>query len=86
MRGIINGLAVVVAVLCVAGFLVGGGVAVLGVVLAAVAVVAWQVAAASRPRPLRVEPVRRLGGRGPSGRIRDQRDAYVVRDEGGQGQ
>lgn len=87
MRGIVNGLAVVVAVLCVVGFLVGGGAAVLGVVLAVVTLVAWQVAAASRPRPLRVEPLGEgTAGWRPSARIGHQRDAHIVRDEGGQGQ
>lgn len=38
------------AVLCVLSFLAGGAMAVLGVVLAVVGVLAWQVAAASRPR------------------------------------
>ncbi|GHB04526.1 hypothetical protein GCM10010346_29500 [Streptomyces chryseus] len=92
MRGVINGSAVVAAALCVVGFLVGGGAAVLGVVLVAVAAVAWQVAAASRPRPsravrvVRVVRVRPPDGRRPSGRIGHQRDPHVVRDERGQGQ
>ncbi|GAA1527199.1 hypothetical protein GCM10009730_40100 [Streptomyces albidochromogenes] len=89
MRGVVNGSAVVAAALCVVGFLVGGGAAVLGVVLAVVAVVAWQVAAASRPRPsraVRVVRVRPPDGHRPSGRIGHQRDAHVVRDEGGEGQ
>ncbi len=79
MRGIVNASAVVVAALCVVSFLLGGGAAVLGVVLAVVAVVAWRVAAASRPRPPRER-------RGPSGRMGHHRDADVVRHEGGQGQ
>ncbi|GGX24830.1 hypothetical protein GCM10010353_44830 [Streptomyces chryseus] len=89
MRGVVNGSAVVAAALCVVGFLVGGGAAVLGVVLVVVAAVAWQVAAASRPRPsraVRVVRVRPPDGRRPSGRIGHQRDPHVVRDERGQGQ
>lgn len=87
----VNALAVLVAGLCVGGYVVVGEAAVLTVVLAGVASLAWRVAAASRPRPARGRRVR--AGRpsrpasGPSGvRIGHQRDAHVVRDEGGQGE
>ncbi|MGW0552083.1 hypothetical protein [Streptomyces altiplanensis] len=60
MRGIVNASAVVVAALCLVGFLLGGGAAVLGVVLAAVAVVAWRVVAGVVERQNRA--VRELNG------------------------
>lgn len=66
--------------LCVAGYLVGGETAVVGVVLAVVAALTWQVAAASRPRPPRGM------GRRSAVVVGHQRDADVVHDEGGQGQ
>ncbi|GHH40622.1 hypothetical protein GCM10018773_22010 [Streptomyces candidus] len=85
MRRIVNVLTGVVAALCVAAFLVWGEWAVLGVVGAAVGVLAWQVAAASKPRPPRgaeagVAPTT------PSGRIGHQRDRDVVRRERRQGE
>lgn len=51
MRTAIDVFAVFAAALCVGGFLVGGTTAVVAVVLAGVAALTWQVAAASRPRP-----------------------------------
>ncbi len=57
MRTAIDVFAVFAAALCVGGFLVGGTAAVVALVLAGVAALTWQVAAASRPRP-------RVGGRG----------------------
>ncbi|GAA2726005.1 hypothetical protein GCM10010315_59260 [Streptomyces luteosporeus] len=73
--------ALVVAALCVAGFVLAGEVAVLVVVVAGVGGLAWRVGAASRPRPPRrgssARPLSRV-------RIGHERDAHVVRDEGGQ--
>ncbi|MEU4199734.1 hypothetical protein AB0B15_09505 [Streptomyces sp. NPDC045456] len=51
MRTAIDVFAVFAAALCVGGFLVGGTTAVVALVLAGVAALTWQVAAASRPRP-----------------------------------
>ncbi|GHF61069.1 hypothetical protein GCM10010218_48250 [Streptomyces mashuensis] len=75
--------AAVVAVLCVAGYVLAGEIAVLAVVVAGVTGLMWSVAAASRPRP-RVR--RRRAGRASGVRIGHQRDAHVVRDEGRQGE
>ncbi|CAM5264453.1 hypothetical protein GCM10010329_03520 [Streptomyces spiroverticillatus] len=85
MKRFMNVLTAVMAVLCVLAFLTLGAAAVVAVVLMAVGVLAWQVAAASRPRPLR------LHGRGTGqvpagGLIGHQRDRRVVRDEGGEGE
>lgn len=97
MRPVVHGYAALAAALCVGGYLLGGGLLVTALVLAGVAVLAWQVAAAARPRP---------GGRGavigrPAGRpgvevtrvrpasgmcICDERDADVVHHEGRQGE
>ncbi|GCD43374.1 hypothetical protein GKJPGBOP_03055 [Streptomyces paromomycinus] len=51
MRTGIHVFAVFAAGLCVGGFLVGGTAVVVALVLAGVAALTWQVAAASRPRP-----------------------------------
>lgn len=63
MRTAIDVFAVFAAALCVGGFLVGGTAAVVALVLAGVAALTWQVAAASRPRP-------RMGGRVRAGAVR----------------
>lgn len=74
-----------VAVMCVGGYVLAGEAAVVALVLAAVGSLAWRVAVASRPRPLRGGARRRSPGDAASGvRIGHQRDAHVVRDEGGQ--
>ncbi|GGU77985.1 hypothetical protein GCM10010211_49920 [Streptomyces albospinus] len=97
MRPIIHGYAAVAAALCVGGFLVGGGALVSALVVAGVGLLTWQVAAASRPRPRwRGRPVGgpaggsgvpAVRGRAASGvRIRHERDADVVHDEGRQGE
>lgn len=70
MRTAVDVFAVFAAAVCVGGFLVGGTATVVALVLAGVAALAWQVAAASRPRP-RVGggAWRRRGkGAGPRGR------------------
>ncbi|GAA3047825.1 hypothetical protein GCM10020000_30010 [Streptomyces olivoverticillatus] len=88
-----NVVALLVAALCVGGYVLAGELAVLAVVGAGVGALAWRVSAASRPRPggrARGLPgaLFRVGfraGRPASGvRIGHQRDAHVVRDEGGQ--
>ncbi|AIA05623.1 hypothetical protein DC74_5159 [Streptomyces noursei] len=101
MRPAIHVYAALAAALCVGGFLVGGGLLVTALVLAGLAVLTWRVAAASRPRPgWGAAGAGRPGGRpggGPSGsatrirpasavRIRDERDAHVVHDEGREGE
>ncbi len=97
MRPAIHGCAAFAAALCVGGYLLGGESLVTALVLAGVAVLAWRVAAASRPRPgwrggMTGRPV---GGPGTprarvrpaSGvRIRDERDADVVHHEGREGE
>lgn len=75
MRTAINVFAVFAAAVCVGGFLVGGTAVVVALVLAGVAALTWQVAAASRPRPRvgrgfagrRGEGVGARGGRGAAG-------------------
>ncbi|NBE53464.1 hypothetical protein [Streptomyces boluensis] len=59
MRGSVNGPALLLAALCVGGYVLLGTPAVVAVVLAGTGLLTWRVAAASRPRPL---------GRGPEGR------------------
>ncbi|GCB93296.1 hypothetical protein SALB_06077 [Streptomyces noursei] len=101
MRPAIHVYAALAAALCVGGFLVGGGLLVTALVLAGLAVLTWRVAAASRPRPgWGAAGAGRPGGRpggGPGGsatrirpasavRIRDERDAHVVHDEGREGE
>ncbi len=100
MRPAIHVYAALAAALCVGGFLVGGGLLVTVLVLAGLAVLTWRVAAASRPRPgWGAAGAGRPGGRaggGPDGsatripasavRIRDERDAHVVHDEGREGE
>lgn len=101
MRPVRHVYAALAAALCVGGYLVGGGPLVTALVLAGLAALAWQVAAASRPRPAgrraaAGRPQERPAGRpdGPAApirpgsamRIRDQRDADVVHDEGGKGE
>ncbi len=85
-------LALVTAVLCLAGYPLGGVPVVLGAVAAGITVLTWRVAVASRPpRPLG----KRGGGSGAKGApeakrsavlIRDQRDAHVVHDERREGE
>lgn len=84
-----NVVALLVAALCVGGYVLAGELAVLAVVGAGVGALAWRVSAASRPRPggrARGLPGALFrAGRPASGvRIGHQRDAHVVRDEGGQ--
>ncbi|GAA2665135.1 hypothetical protein GCM10009864_37600 [Streptomyces lunalinharesii] len=101
MRPAMHVYAALAAALCVGGFLVGGGLLVTALVLAGLAVLTWRVAAASRPRPgwgaAGVgRPGRRPGGRRDGSttrirsdsavRIRDERDAHVVHDEGREGE
>lgn len=76
MRSTVNVLALLVAALCVVAFLVGGATAVLGVVVVGVAAVTCKVAAASKPRPLRVSRSKRSAVL-----IGHQRDPDVVHDE-----
>jgi len=54
--------ALLTAVLCVGGYLLGGAVAVLGIVAVGVAVLTYEVAAASKPRPLKRSRSERPGG------------------------
>ncbi|GHF16047.1 hypothetical protein GCM10010359_16890 [Streptomyces morookaense] len=69
MGGVVYAL---LAVLCVAGYVIAGEIAVLAVAVAGIGGLAWRVAVASKPRPLR--RVRRgRGARGASGvRIGDE--------------
>ncbi len=92
MRTVLHGAVVLAAAACVGGFLLGGTAVVLALVLAGVAALTWQVAAASRPRP---RGDRGAGGAGSARlapevvsdvRIGDQRDAHVVHDERRQGE
>lgn len=82
-------MALLAAVLCVAGFIAGGTSAVVGLVLVGVAVLTCEVAAASKPRPLKRSRSERPGGE-PGRRspvlIGHQRDSDVVDDEGRQGE
>ncbi|MFK8848796.1 hypothetical protein [Streptomyces sp. Ac-502] len=71
MRTAIDVFAVFAAALCVGGFLVGGTTAVVALVLAGVTALAWQVAAASRPRP------RQGAGARADGAVRTARRAAV---------
>lgn len=89
MRAALHGAVVLAAAVCVGGFLLGGTAVVLALVLAGVAALTWQVAAASRPRPR----WGRIAGSaavvpGPASgvRIGHQRDADVVHDEGREGE
>ncbi|GHC66960.1 hypothetical protein GCM10010507_51120 [Streptomyces cinnamoneus] len=93
MIAALNVLAVLVAGLCVGGYVLAGELAVLTVVLAGVGSLAWRVAAASRPRPgrarrspgaLRFPGVHRSSGVSSGVRIGHERDAHVVGDERGQ--
>ncbi|WP_411141289.1 hypothetical protein [Streptomyces sp. x-80] len=74
MRPAIHLYAALAAALCVGGFLIGGSALVFALVPAGVAVLAWRVAAASRPRPRwRGRPGVPARGRAASGvRIRHQ--------------
>lgn len=69
MSGVVYAL---LAMLCVAGYVIAGEIAVLAVAVAGIGGLAWRVAAASKPRPLgRVR--RERGARGASGvRIGDE--------------
>ncbi len=95
MRPVIHGYAALAAALCVGGFLLGGGALVSALVVTGLAVLTWQVAAASRPRPRwrgrpaggpaggsGVPAVRRRAASGV--RIRHEGDADVVHDKGRQ--
>ncbi len=92
MRPVVHGYAALAAVLCVAGFMLGGGMLVTALVVAGLALLTWRVAAASRPRagwrgvaagrPGRHPAVPFAQVRPASGmRIRHERDADVVHDE-----
>lgn len=59
---VVRMVALLSAVLCVAGFLAGGTPAVVGLVLAGTAVLTYEVAAASKPRPPRGSRWERPGG------------------------
>ncbi len=87
---VLNVSAVLVAALCVGGYLLAGEAAVLAVVLAAIGVLAWKVAATSRPRPLRggsrAHRAPRPSVSSSVVRIRHQGDADVVHRKGGQRQ
>lgn len=51
LRGSVHVPALLLAALCVGGYLLVGTAAVVAVVLAGTGLLAWRVAAASRPRP-----------------------------------
>ncbi len=92
MRSVVHGYAALAAALCVAGFLLGGGMLVTALVVAGLAVLTWRVAAASLPRagwrgavagrPSRRPAVPFAQVRPASAMcIRHQRDADVMHDE-----
>lgn len=92
MRRAMHGAVVLAAAVCIGGYLAGGTAVVLALVLAGVAALTWQVAAASRPRP-RWGRIAGGGGTAAGGpapvsgvRIGHQRDAHVVHDEGREGE